>query len=176
MENDYLVQKKPLNAVLIFSLPIIIGNLFQQTYTMADSAIVGRFVSEEALAAIGASYSLTNIFVCIAIGGGIGASVIVSRYFGAKDYGKMKIAVFTSLISFLFISLLLGGIGLIFSEKIMLLLNTPANVLDLAVVYLDIYFLGLPFLFMYNVLSAMFNALGKSKIPLYFLIFSSFIV
>ena len=173
MENDYLVQKKPLNAVLIFSLPIIIGNLFQQTYTMADSAIVGRFVSEEALAAIGASYSLTNIFVCIAIGGGIGASVIVSRYFGAKDYGKMKIAVFTSLISFLFISLLLGGIGLIFSEKIMLLLNTPANVLDLAVVYLDIYFLGLPFLFMYNVLSAMFNALGKSKIPLYFLIFSS---
>lgn len=173
MENDYLVQKKPLNALLIFSLPIIIGNLFQQTYTMADSAVVGRFVSEQALAAVGASFSLTNIFVCIAIGGGIGASVVVSRYFGAKDYGKMKVAVFTSLISFLVISLLLGGVGLICSEKIMILLNTPSDVLDLAVVYLDIYFLGLPFLFMYNVLSAMFNALGKSKIPLYFLIFSS---
>ena len=109
MENDYLVQKKPLNALLIFALPIIIGNLFQQTYTMADSAIVGQYVSEQALAAVGASYSLTNIFICVAIGGGIGASVIVSRYFGAKNYTKMKLAVYTAFISFLIISFLLGG-------------------------------------------------------------------
>mgnify|MGYP000867214961 CR=1 FL=1 len=173
MENDYLVQKKPFSALFIFALPIIIGNLFQQAYTMADSAVVGRFVSQQALAAVGASYSLTNIFICIAIGGGIGASVIVSRYYGAKEYGKMKLAVFTSFISFLLISIVLGGVGLLFGKKIMLLLNTPADVLDMAVVYLNIYFLGLPFLFMYNVLSAMFNALGKSRIPLYFLIFSS---
>lgn len=173
MENDYLIQKKPLNALLIFSLPIIIGNLFQQTYTMADSAIVGRFVSEQALAAVGASYSLTNIFICIAIGGGIGASVVVSRYFGAKEYAKMKQAIFTSFVSFLLISILLGGIGLLISKNILILLNTPDDILDMAVVYLDIYFLGLPFLFMYNILSSMFNALGKSKIPLYFLIFSS---
>ncbi|MBS4534335.1 MATE family efflux transporter [Clostridium sp. D2Q-14] len=173
MKNNYLVQKKPLSALLIFSLPIIIGNLFQQAYTMADSAIVGRFVSEQALAAIGASYSLTNIFICIAIGGGIGASVIVSQYFGAKEYSKMEVTIFTSLISFLIISILLGGIGLFFSKRIMVLLNTPADCLDMAVEYLNIYFLGLPFLFMYNVLSAMFNAFGKSKIPLYFLIFSS---
>lgn len=173
MENDYLVQKKPLNALLIFALPIIIGNLFQQTYTMADSAIVGQYVSEQALAAVGASYSLTNIFICVAIGGGIGASVIVSRYFGAKNYTKMKLAVYTAFISFLIISFLLGGFGLIFSKGIMVLLNTPSDVLDMAVEYLNIYFLGLPFLFMYNVLSSMFNALGKSRIPLFFLIFSS---
>ncbi len=173
MENDYLVKKKPFHALLIFALPIIIGNLFQQTYTMADSAIVGRYVSEGALAAVGASNSLTNIFICIALGGGIGASVIVSQYFGAKDYIHMKTAVYTSLISFLVISILLGGFGLLFSKKIMILLNTPADVLDMAVVYLNIYFLGLPFLFMYNVMSSMFNALGKSRIPLYFLIFSS---
>lgn len=173
MENDYLIQKKPLNALLIFSLPIIIGNLFQQTYTMADSAIVGRFVSEKALAAVGASYSLTNIFICIAIGGGIGASVLVSRYFGAKDYKKMTTAIFTSLIAFLVLSILLSVFGLLFSTKIMMVLNTPYDVLDMATEYLNIYFIGLPFLFMYNVLSAMFNALGKSKIPLYFLIFSS---
>ena len=173
MENDYLIQKKPLNALIIFSLPIIIGNLFQQTYTMADSAIVGRFVSEQALAAVGASYSLTNIFICIAIGGGIGASVVVSRYFGAKEYAKMKQAIFTSFISFLVISILLGGIGLLISENILVLLNTPDDILDMAVLYLDIYFLGLPFLFMYNILSSMFNALGRSRIPLYFLIFSS---
>lgn len=81
--------KKPLSALLIFSLPIIIGNMFQQTYTMADSAIAGRFVGERALAAIGASYSLTNIFICIAIGGAIGASVIISQYFGARSFVKM---------------------------------------------------------------------------------------
>lgn len=173
MENDYLIQKKPFNALFIFSLPIIIGNLFQQTYTMADSAIVGRFVSEQALAAVGASYSLTNIFICIAIGGGIGASVIVSRYYGAKNYARMKQAIFTAFITFLLISILLGVIGLLFSKNIMVLLNTPEDILDMAVLYLDIYFLGLPFLFMYNILSSMFNALGKSKIPLYFLIFSS---
>ena len=86
MKNDYLIQKKPLSALVLFSVPIIVGNLFQQFYTMADSAIVGRFVSEQALAAVGASYALTNIFICVAIGGGIGASVIVSRYFGAKEY------------------------------------------------------------------------------------------
>jgi len=173
MENNYLIQKKPFIALLIFSFPIILGNLFQKIYTMADSAIAGRFVSEQALAAIGASYSLTNIFICIAIGGGIGASVIVSQYFGAKEYGKMKVSIYTSFIIFLIISVFLSGVGIFFSRKIMLLLNTPADCLDLAIIYLDIYFLALPFLFMYNVLAAMFNALGKSQITLYFLIFSS---
>ena len=173
MKNDYLVQKKPLSALGIFALPIIIGNFFQQMYTMADSAIVERFVGQHAQAAVGASYSLTNVFICVAIGGGIGASVVVSRYFGAKDYSKMKISVFTALISFLIISIILGGAGLLLSRKIMILLNTPEDVLDMAVTYLNIYFMGLPFLFMYNVLSSMFNALGKSRIPLVFLIFSS---
>lgn len=173
MGNHYLTQKKPRTALILFALPIIIGNLFQQTYTMADSAIVGRFVGEEALAAVGASYSLTNIFISIAFGGGIGASVIVSRHFGAKEYSKMKLAVLTALLSFLLTSVLLGAVGLFLGRQIMTFLNTPPSILDMAVEYLNIYFLGLPFLFMYNVLSAMFNALGKSKIPLYFLIFSS---
>lgn len=173
MQQDYLIQKKTLPALLLFSLPIMLGNLFQQTYTMADSAIVGRFVGEQALAAVGASYALTNIFICIAIGGGMGASVTVSRYFGAGQYTKMKQAVYTALVSFLAVSLALGGVGLALSRWILVLLRTPADILSQAVTYLNIYFLGLPFLFLYNVLSAMFNALGKSRIPLYFLIFSS---
>ena len=173
MDNDYLIKKPPLQALFLFSLLMIIGNLFQQTYTMVDSAIVGRYVSEQALAAVGASYALTNIFICVAIGGGISASVIVSRYFGAKEYGRMKTAVFTALLSFLGISLVLGVAGLFLGNQIMIWLNTPQDCLDMAAQYLRIYFLGLPFLFMYNVLSAMFNALGKSRIPLYFLIFSS---
>lgn len=171
--KEYLINEKPLKALFIFSLPMIIGNLFQQIYTMADSVIVGRFVNENALAAVGASYSLTNVFICIAIGGGIGASVITGKHFGAREYTKMKQSAYTALISFLVISLILGGFGLIFSRQIMQLLNTPLNVLDMASEYLSIYFLGFPFLFMYNVLSAMFNCMGRSKIPLYLLIFSS---
>ncbi len=173
MRNDYLTQKKPLNALIIFALPMIVGNLFQQTYTLVDSAIVGRLVGEDALAAVGASYALTNIFICIAVGGGVGASVIVSRYFGAKEYNKMKLAVSTAFSTFLAVSVLLAIIGLAFSRGIMVALHTPPEVLDMATEYLGIYFLGLPFLFMYNVVSSMFNALGKSKIPLCFLIFSS---
>ena len=173
MKNDYLITENPLKALIVFAIPMIIGNLFQQAYTMADSAIVGRLVGEKALAAVGAAYSLTNIFICVAIGGGIGASVIVSQYFGHGNYGKLKKTVYTALVTFLVISVMLGVIGLAFSKNIMIAMNTPVEVLDMSVTYLQIYFLGLPFLFMYNVLSSMFNALGKSRIPLYFLIFSS---
>ena len=173
MEKEYLIREKPLKALLLFAFPMIIGNLFQQFYTMVDSVVVGRFVSENALAAVGASYSLTNVFISIAIGGGVGASVLVSRHFGARDYRRMKTSVSTALISFLVVSLALGGLGLLLGDQIMEVLNTPENIMEDAVTYLNIYFMGLPFLFMYNVLSAMFNALGKSRIPLYLLIFSS---
>ena len=103
----------------------------------------------------------------------MGASVNVSQYFGHGTYGKLKKTVYTALVTFLVISVMLGVIGLAFSKNIMIAMNTPVEVLDMSVTYLQIYFLGLPFLFMYNVLSSMFNALGKSRIPLYFLIFSS---
>ena len=158
MEKEYLIHERPMKALLIFSLPMMIGNLFQQFYTMADSIVVGRFVSERALAAVGASYSLTTVFISIAIGGGIGASVIVSQAFGARDYAKMRLTVHTALVSFLALSILLGIFGFAAGESIMKLLNTPADILDQAAEYLRIYFLGLPFLFMYNVLSSMFNA------------------
>ena len=137
-------------ALLLFAFPMIIGNLFQQFYTMVDSVVVGRFVSENALAAVGASYSLTNVFISIAIGGGVGASVLVSRYFGARDYRRMKTSVSTALISFLVVSLVLGGIGLLLGDQIMEVLNTPENIMEDAVTYLNIYFMGLPFLFMYK--------------------------
>ena len=173
MDKEYLIHKRPVSALLIFALPMMLGNFFQQAYTMADSVIVGRFVGEEALAAVGASYSLTNVFISIAIGGGVGASVITSQAFGSRDYPRMKRTVSTALLAFLCLSALLGGVGLLCSRQLMVLLRTPQNILGDATTYLNIYFLGLPFLFMYNVLSSMFNALGKSRIPLYLLIFSS---
>jgi len=173
MDKEYLIREKPLKALIIFALPMIIGNLFQQFYTMVDSIVVGRYVSENALAAVGASYSLTNVFICVAIGGGIGASVVTSRYFGAREYEKMKRSVYTALIAFLAVSIILATIGLFAGTQILQLLNTPDNIMDMAVEYLNIYFIGLPFLFMYNIFSAMFNSIGRSRIPLYLLIFSS---
>lgn len=173
MQKDYLLKERPMRALFLFALPMIIGNLFQQFYTMADSMVVGRYVSENALAAVGASYSLTNVFICVAIGGGVGASVLTSRYFGAQEYGRMKQSISTALLTFLALSLALAMLGLALGREFMVFLKTPEDILDMAVEYLDIYFMGLPFLFMYNVLSSMFNALGRSRIPLYLLIFSS---
>lgn len=171
--NDYLITEKPMKTLMKFSIPMIIGNFFQQAYTIVDSAIVGHYNGETALAAVGASYALTTIFIFIALGGGIGASVIISQHFGARRFAQMKTATYTALLTFLGLSVLLAGFGLLFSRPIMSSLNTPKDALGIAVVYLNIYFYGLPFLFMYNILSSLFNALGKSRIPLYFLIFSS---
>ena len=115
---------------------------------------------------VGACAALTNVFICVALGAGVGAGVLVSRYFGAKEYGKMKTIVSTSLISFLLLSILLGIFGFCFSHAMMSGLQTPADILDEAVLYLRVYFVGFPFLFMYNILSTMFTSIGESKIPL----------
>ncbi|MDO4331118.1 MAG: MATE family efflux transporter [Eubacteriales bacterium] len=168
-----MIEDAPGRTLFFFALPMILGNLFQQFYNMADSAIVGRFIGEDALAAVGASYALTTVFVMIAIGGGNGSSIITSQYLGAKKYRKMKTSIFTALITFLLVSVVLALFGLGFSGGILRILKTPVNILDQAGIYLKIYFCGLPFLFMYNVLAAMFNATGDSGTPLYLLIFSS---
>ena len=172
-QTKNLTEGSPARLILEFAVPMFLGLLFQQFYSMADTIVVGRSIGVDALAAVGASYSLTNVFISIAIGGGVGASVITGQTFGRRDFSRMKRSVSTALLSFLAISVVLGGVGLVFSRQIMVLLRTPANILDDATTYLNIYFLGLPFLFMYNVLSSMFNALGRSRIPLYLLIFSS---
>ena len=168
-----MITDSPGRALLLFALPMILGNLFQQFYNIMDSVVVGRFVSEEALASVGASYSITNVFIAIAIGGGIGSSVVVSQFLGAKQLGNMKTAISTTLINFLTLSVLLGTLGFLFNEPILTWMNTPENVFADASVYLSIYFVGLPFLFMYNVQAAIFQSLGDSRTPLYLLIFSS---
>lgn len=127
-----LLNGSPGKNLLLFALPMILGNLFQQFYNMADSMIVGNFVGEESLAAVGASYALTNVFIMIAIGGGNGASVITSQYLGAKNYNRMKTSISTALISFLVLSLFLGGFGFAYNGEILRRLQTPENVLDQA--------------------------------------------
>ena len=115
----YLTQESPFRALLTFSFPMMTGNLFQQFYTMTDSIIVGRFIGEAALAAVGASAALTAVFIAIAVGGGAGALVITSNAFGRKDFTLVKESISTSLISFLILSLILAAAGYAFSERIM---------------------------------------------------------
>ena len=172
-KDEYLITDVPLKALTVFAMPMILGSFFQQVYNMADSIIVGQYVGSPALAAVGACAALTNVFICVALGAGVGAGVLVSRYFGAGNYSKMKTIVSTSLISFLILSIFLGVFGFCFSHLMMNLLQTPADILDEAVLYLRVYFAGFPFLFIYNILSTMFTSIGESKIPLGLLIFSS---
>lgn len=170
-KDEYLITDTPLKALTVFAMPMILGSFFQQIYNMADSIIVGQFVGSSTLAAVGACAALTNVFICVALGAGVGAGVLVSRYFGAREYGKMKTIVSTSLISFLLLSIVLGVFGFFFANSMMSGLQTPADILDDAVLYLRVYFVGFPFLFMYNILSTMFTSIGESKIPLGLLIF-----
>ena len=128
-KDEYLITDTPLKALTVFAMPMILGSFFQQVYNMADSIIVGQFVGSSALAAVGACAALTNVFICVALGAGVGAGVLVSRYFGAREYGKMKTIVSTSLISFLLLSIVLGVFGFFFANSMMSGLQTPADIL-----------------------------------------------
>lgn len=173
-KNDCnMTEGAPARKLFFFAAPMILGNLFQQLYNMADSVIVGQFAGVDALAAVGASYALTTVFVMLAIGGGNGSAVVTAQYLGAKRYRELKTSVSTALTAFLALGILLAAAGYFGSGMILTALKTPENILEMAQQYLNIYFVGLPFLFLYNVLASMFNALGDSKTPLYLLIFSS---
>lgn len=172
-DREYLVHDRPMKAILIFAIPMMLASFFQQIYTLADSIIVGRFIGEGALAAVGASTALVNVFIAVATSGATGASVITGRAFGAGRQSELKDGIVTCIVFFTALSVLLSVAGLVFCRRIMVALGTPADILDDSVLYLGIYFLGLPFLFLYNVLSSIFNSLGRSTIPLVLLVFSS---
>ncbi len=172
MVND-LTKGKTSKVILYFSLPLFISVIFQQMYSIADSVIAGRFAGEAALASVGASYPITNIFNAIAVGCNIGCGVVISQLFGAGKYRKVKTAVYTSLISSLVISVVLTVFGILLTPKLMELINTPEDIFSDSALYLKIYIAGFTFLFLYNVANGVFASLGNSKIPLYFLIFSS---
>ena len=162
-------------SIAYFSIPLVLSSVFQQLYNLVDSIIVGNYVGEDALAAVGASYSITMVFISIAIGSGIGCAVVISQYYGAKMIHKMKTAIYTSIIAIAILSVFLACIGWIMSDFLLQIMKTPDNIFYDALSYLKIYFLGLTFMFLYNIITSIFNALGESKIPLYFLIFSSFL-
>ena len=170
-----LTVGEPRKVVWLFTLPMFLSVVFQQLYNIADSVIVGNFSAngEAALAAVGASYPVTMIFMAIAIGCNIGCSVEISRLFGAKEYRQMKTAVFTTVIACLVLASVLTVLGMIFSRLILTALHTPSDIFGDADQYLRIYIGGLVFLFLYNVVTGIFTSLGDSKTPLYLLIGSS---
>ena len=171
--NKDLTVGNPTSVLWKFCLPLFGSIIFQQLYNIADSFVAGKFIGENALAAVGNSYEITLIFIAFAFGCNIGCSVIVSQLFGAKKLGEMKTAVYTTFISSAVLCAVLMAGGTIFCDSLLHLINTPENVFADSRLYLDIYIMGLPFVFFYNVATGIFSALGDSKTPFIFLAASS---
>ncbi len=171
--NRDLTVGEPQKVLWRFCLPLFGSIIFQQLYNIADSFVVGKFVGENALAAVGNSYEITLIFIAFAFGCNIGCSVIVSRLFGTGNYGEMKTAVYTSLIATAVLCGVLMVFGIFGCNRLLQLINTPTEVFEDSALYLDIYVWGLPFLFFYNVCTGIFSALGDSRTPFIFLACSS---
>lgn len=168
-----LTKEHPDKTLWCFLLPMMFSVTFQQIYNIADSMIAGRFAGEDALAAVGASYPITVIFMAFAVGMNLGASVIVSRLFGAGDRKGVKRAVTTAFVSSLSLAVILTVYGYFFCRNMMEWIHTPQNIMQDGVLYLKIYVFGLIFLMLYNVCTGIFTALGDSRTPLWFLLGSS---
>lgn len=171
--NKDLTVGNPQTVLWKFCLPMFGSIIFQQLYNIADSLVAGRFIGENALAAVGNSYNVTLIFIAFAFGCNIGCSVIVSQLFGAKDYRRMKTAVYTTLIASAVLCALLMLLGFLFCDPLLVQMKTQPEIMADSALYMNIYILGLPFLFFYNIATGIFSALGDSKTPFYFLAFSS---
>lgn len=171
--NKDLTKGDPQKVLWAFCLPMFGSILFQQLYNIADSLVAGKFIGENALAAVGNSYNVTLIFIAFAFGCNMGCSVIVSQLFGAKDYMRMKTSVYTTLIASALLCILLMAAGFLSCDVLLRLMKTQEEIMADSALYLDIYILGLPFLFFYNIATGIFSALGDSKTPFLFLAFSS---
>ena len=168
-----LTVGKPHKVLLRYILPLFLSVVFQQIYNIADSVVVGKFVGEAALAAVGNSYEITLVLLAFAFGCNMGASIVTAKNFGAKNYTEMKSAIYTSLFSTLAVTIVLMAIGFSVAKPLLTLLNTPAEILSDSLSYLYIYLAGLLFLFLYNVCTGIFAALGDSVTPFLFLVISS---
>lgn len=171
--NKDLTQGRAESVLWQFCLPLFGSIIFQQLYNIADSLVAGRFIGENALAAVGNSYEITLIFIAFAFGCNIGCSVIVSQLFGAKDYVRLKTAVTTACLFSGALCALLMLLGILGCSPLLTMIHTPKEVFADSSLYLDIYVWGLPFVFFYNIATGIFSALGDSKTPFYFLAVSS---
>ena len=156
-----------------FAIPMLIGNVFQQSNTIVDSLIVGRVIGKSALAAVGASFPIMFLLIALIVGVMMGFSILISQYFGAKDMEKVKQTIDTNFICLFLSSLGVTVIGILLSKPVLILLKTPSEALPQAVIFLQITFGGMFFLFGYVSISAVLRGLGDSKTPLYFVMITT---
>lgn len=171
--NKDLTVGNPGTVLWKFCLPLFGSMVFQQLYNLADSLVAGKFIGENALAAVGNSYEITLIYLAFAFGCNMGCSIVVSQMFGAENYAGLKTTVTTACIFSAILCGLLMLIGILGCSPLLQLIRTPAEVFSDSKLYLDIYVWGMPFIFFYNIANGIFSALGDSKTPLYFLAVSS---
>ena len=170
--KDFTVGKEA-KLILQFSVPLVLGNIFQNLYNIIDSIIVGRYIGKEALGAVGASFPIIFALISLVIGVGSGASTVISQYFGAKKIDEVKRTIDTIFIFFLGSSILITILGIVFSEHIFILLGLPEDIMPEALSYLNIYLLGMFFFFGFSGISSILRGLGDSKTPLYFMMIAT---
>ena len=175
MEKGLMTEGNIWKQLILFSIPLLLGNLFQQLYNAVDSVIVGQFVSSQALAAVGSSFPLINLLISFFMGLSVGAGVVVSKYFGARDITKMRNSIHSSIVITVLIGVAMTFIGILASPTILQWMQTPSDVINDSTTYLQIYFAGILFTMIYNIGSGILRAVGDSKRPLYFLIICSII-
>ncbi len=168
-----LTKGKTLGIIFNFTLPILFGILFQQVYNLVDTVIVGKGIGIEALAAVGSTGSVFFLILGFCIGTTAGLSIPVAQSFGAGDYRKMRRYIFNSALVTIVIALVFTTLTVIYCEPLLILMLTPADILDQAVSYVRIVFMGIPFLLLFNLVSSVLRAVGDTKTPLTFLIVSS---
>lgn len=162
-------------SMLLFALPVFLGNVFQQLYNTFDSWVVGNYLGDNALAAVSSSGSLIFMMIGFFNGVAMGAGVIIARCYGAKDYASMRRAIHTDVAFGLTAGILLTVLGVAFTPTILRWMNTPEDVLPQSISYFRYYFCGAIFTVMYNIMVGILHAVGDSRHPLYYLIFSSFV-
>ncbi|MCR5213519.1 MAG: MATE family efflux transporter [Eubacterium sp.] len=165
----------PIRHLILFSIPALIGNIFQQVYNLADSIIVGKFCGANALAAVGATFSITFFFFALCNGISSGGGIIVSQFYGAHEEGNVKRAIVNTGFIMLIVPLIFGTTGFITAPYILRLLSTPDEIMADSTMYIRFMCVGLLFTSIYNFISNVLRALGDSKTPLYFLILSTII-
>ncbi len=164
-----------LKKIILFSVPLILTGVLQLAYNTADVVVVGRFVGKEALAAVGSTGSLVNLFLNVFLGLSMGSGVMVARHIGENDDKKVSDSVHTAMLLSLFCGVFIGIMGFFFSGKMLKLMNVPDDVLDLATLYLKVYFMGSPGLLVYNFGASIIRATGDTKRPLYILTLSGLV-
>ena len=175
MEKGLMTEGNIWKQLILFSIPLLLGNLFQQLYNAVDSVIVGQFVSSQALAAVGSSFPLINLLISFFMGLSLGAGVVVSKHFGARDIDNMRKSIHSSIVITFIIGVIMTFVGILACPIILRWMQTPSDVINDSIVYLQIYFGGILFTMIYNIGSGILRAVGDTKRPLYFLIICSII-